>query len=110
MKIPNLTAAANTTIYMYYGNSILASNQNSNWVWDSTFTGVWHLKEASGAQVMDSTANGNNSQPAGNNCTAGTGQIDGDMLFDEATNRIILNRLPCYGITPMRPEIPFHAG
>ncbi len=68
VSIPTLSHAADTVIYLFYGNpSITASQQNSTGVWDSNYSAVYHLQNTPlGISVADSTANGNNGI-AGNN-------------------------------------------
>lgn len=60
VKIPSLSATADTVIYMYYGNSSASGLENKTAVWSSDYRGVWHLSETSG-QHQDSTSNTNNS-------------------------------------------------
>ena len=45
VKVPSLSSASNTVLYMYYGNDAAASQQNATAVWDANYTAVWHLKE-----------------------------------------------------------------
>ena len=56
VKIPSLSASADTDIYMYYGNDSATSQQNPIGVWDSSYVMVQHLEESSG-QHLDSTSN-----------------------------------------------------
>jgi len=85
VKIPTLSHSANTTIYMYYGNSVATAPAASvaQGVWSNGYAGVWHLGSASGTQENDSTANLNNS--TSNNTTLMAGQIDGSGSFDGTT-------------------------
>jgi hypothetical protein len=58
----NLSSSADTVVYLLYGNSNITTDQsNKTAVWDANFKQVNHMQEASGAQLMDSTSNGNNS-------------------------------------------------
>jgi hypothetical protein len=58
VRIPVLSHTADTTIYMWYGNSNISSSQeNKARVWDSNYVGVWHLSEGSGTTAYDSTFN-----------------------------------------------------
>ncbi|MFW9861993.1 MAG: DUF2341 domain-containing protein, partial [Candidatus Thorarchaeota archaeon] len=52
VEVPNLSATADTTITMYYGNPYAPSRENPSGVWDSDFVGVWHLGE-SGTGLVD---------------------------------------------------------
>ncbi|TLY39803.1 MAG: hypothetical protein E6K58_12865, partial [Nitrospirae bacterium] len=90
VRIPVLktqTASSDTVIYIYYGspNNTL-STANPTGVWDADFIGVWHLKEATGATNLDSTANGYNGTPAGSP-TQGAGQINGALTFASASSQ-----------------------
>ena len=62
VKVPSLSSASDTDLYMYYGNPAAASQQDATNVWDASYRGVWHLKEDPGpggaGDVKDSTANG----------------------------------------------------
>ena len=45
-EIAHTFYTANTTIYIYYGNSSISTDQsNPTGVWDANFLAVWHLKE-----------------------------------------------------------------
>jgi hypothetical protein len=82
VRIPTLSASANTTIFMYFGNSsISVSQENKTGVWDSNFKAVWHLKEATGSDVSDSTSNGA-SATQNNSPIQGAGKIDGSLAFN----------------------------
>ena len=85
------TINANTSIYLYYDNTH-ADNSNvgdkgsaaGQAVWDSNFTAVWHLDEATGAARNDSK--GSNNLTNYNNAA----QIDGKV--GKATNFIAANK------------------
>ncbi|MDO8512701.1 MAG: DUF2341 domain-containing protein [bacterium] len=86
VKIPTLSHTADTVIYMYYGNSSATepaanSTYGSQNVWDSSFKGVWHLKEATGVNNADSTSNANTGTPT-NGPVQATGKVDGSLSFD----------------------------
>ena len=57
VRIPFLSGSADTIIYMYYGNSTMAPQQNPIGVWDDNYAGVWHLNQAPGDPIEDSTSN-----------------------------------------------------
>jgi hypothetical protein len=58
VRIPTLSHSANTSIYMYYGNSAVTSpTQNASGVWDSNYKAVWHFSGTS--YLLDSTSNNN---------------------------------------------------
>ena len=97
VRIPSLNtnvAASDTVIYIYYGNSDVASStQNVSAVWDSNYVGVWHLDEspANGGSHFDSTSNANNgtwNDVDGLGNSNATGQIDGANDFDGSDDYI----------------------
>jgi hypothetical protein len=88
VRIPTLSSTTDTTIYMWYGNSsVTTSQENKTGVWDSNFKGVWHLKEATGANVADSTSNGNTGTPQ-NSPAQGAGSFDGSLVFNGTTQYV----------------------
>jgi hypothetical protein len=87
VRIPVLDFDNNTTIYMYYGNTaVTAATENPTGVWDSSYVGVWHLKEEQAGTgtadvYKDSTANANH----GDDYVSATGQagkIGSGQQFD----------------------------
>ena len=66
VRIPTLVYNADTTIYMYYGNSgVTTPTANPAGVWDTGYKGVWHLKESGsgmGSEYDDSTQYANEGQ------------------------------------------------
>jgi hypothetical protein len=95
VQIPTLDYNDNTVIYMYYGNSSISdtfpctnSTANPTGVWDTSYKGVWHLKEATGAQVNDSTTTPNNGSPQGSPPQT-VGKIDGSLSFNSASNQYV---------------------
>ncbi len=83
VKVPSVTSAGDTTLYMYYGNSGAASQQNAPGVWDANYRGVWHLNTV----FTDSTSNGNN---GANTATVDVGgKIADGRSFDGTGNQYI---------------------
>jgi hypothetical protein len=81
VRIPTLSHTADTVLYVFYGNSsVTTSQQNPGGVWDSNFTGVYHLANAGAGTAADSSANGNTATLA--SVTAATGEIDGAGSFN----------------------------
>jgi hypothetical protein len=75
VEIPSLSSAANTNIYMYYGNAAAANQQNTTGTWNSNYQGVWHLNGA----FADATSNSNNGINTGT--IAATGKISNGRDF-----------------------------
>lgn len=77
VKIPTLSSATDTEIYIYYGNSSITTNQSTTSTW-SEFGGVWFLNETSGgaSAMKDRTSNANHMTTNGSQLTFGvTGKI-----------------------------------
>jgi RHS repeat-associated protein len=84
VRIPNLSHTTDTILYVFYGNSSIAtSQQNRTGVWDSNYMGVWHVANGTVLSLADSTSNGNNA--TNNGATATAGQIDGGMQTNGST-------------------------
>ncbi len=96
VQVPTVTSTANTTIYLYYGNSSSPDMQNKDGVWDTNYKAVWHLDEGGIGTRYDSTSNANNAIPRKyDGSQATSGQICGAdrlhrSLYDylESTNNI----------------------
>jgi MSHA biogenesis protein MshQ len=89
VKVPALSDAADTALYMYYGNAAAADQQDAANVWDANFTLVQHLNEASGTEY-DSTASNNDGTYTGSGQNA-TGVIDGADSFNGVNERVQIN-------------------
>lgn len=61
VRIPTLSATADTTVYLFVGNSSAADVSSPAAVWGGTggYAGAWHLDETSGS-LADATGNSNN--------------------------------------------------
>lgn len=92
VRIPTLSATANTNFYIYYGNSsISTSEENVSGVWDSSFRGVWHMKEnPSTSQMRDSTIYANHGTTFGGMLAGAqtTSQVNGGLNFDGIDDRV----------------------
>jgi MSHA biogenesis protein MshQ len=68
VRVPTL--AAGTLIYLYYGNNlILSATETPGAVWEDSYVGVWHLKEAGNGTIRFS-----DSSRYGNTVAEGKGQ------------------------------------
>ena len=72
VQVPALSPAADTGIYMYYGNPSAAPQQNPAAVWDSAFQAVWHLSNGAAVSGRDSTTHARNAT-LGASVSAATG-------------------------------------
>ncbi|NGY58018.1 DUF2341 domain-containing protein [Lentzea sp. NEAU-D13] len=87
VKVPSLSTTADTVIYMYYGNASASDQQTASAVWDSGFSGVWHLSEGpttTAPQFKDSTSNTNHGTAQGTMAAGAqvSGKIDGSLTLD----------------------------
>jgi len=102
VKVPTLHASEDTVIFMYYGHSTIASQQDAAQVWDGNYVGVWHLKEdvddegSVADAYADSTANSNDGDQEGP--VEGTGQIANGQDFDGDDDRITVASNPWSGL------------
>jgi hypothetical protein len=55
VKVPTLSTSADTDIYMYYGNSGAANQQNATGVWSNGYLAVYHFAGDPSSSVPDST-------------------------------------------------------
>jgi outer membrane protein assembly factor BamB len=85
VQVPALTNSC--FIWAYWGNPAtnLPVCTTNGATWDSTFAGVWHLKEATGVTSADSTTNNNSGTPA-NSPSQGNGIIDGALSFNGSSS------------------------
>jgi len=87
VKIPSLSHTANTTIYLFYGNTLISTSQEDivN-VWNSNFKGVWHVP--SNSNLLDSTSN-NNDGTGINTPSSVAGKINGGLGLASASSQYI---------------------
>ena len=92
VRVPVLNGTVNTTIYMYYNNSLAVNSENSEGVWDSNYLIVQHLSESpdnSAGQIVDSSSNNNDGTTANMDSTNQVdGQINGSFNFDGSTESV----------------------
>ena len=88
VRIDSLSKAADTVLYVYYGNDCVDyAIESSTNVWDDDFLSVWHLDEAVSDEDThaDSTGNSRTGTRQDNDASGGgdaTGRIDGADEFD----------------------------
>jgi hypothetical protein len=84
VRVPSISSATNTDIYLYYGNPSSTNQQDPTGVWDSNYVGVWHMKESgTGAQgeFRDSTSYANNGQGGDGNSLLVPAQVAGKVGY-----------------------------
>ncbi len=91
LRIPSLSASADTTVYLYYGNPSSGNQENAAGVWDSDYITVLHLNETSGTHY-DSTSNNRNGIPRNGVNQNAPGKIDGADDFDGSNDYVDLGQ------------------
>jgi protocatechuate 3,4-dioxygenase beta subunit len=87
VKLPILSAAEDTSIYLYYGNSGASNQENAAAVWSEDYAAVWHLGgsySGTPGEVIDSSGSGNHGQ-AGTAPTQSTGRIGMGQDFESGS-------------------------
>jgi hypothetical protein len=74
VNVPAIAPHAMTVIWMYYGNRLAKPADDASKVWDATFVGVWHLKDAKDTTARNGSSN-HGAQPTA------TGRIGPAMTF-----------------------------
>jgi len=81
VRIPTLSHTTDTVLYVFYGNSNVATTQqNSTGVWDSNYQAVYHLANVGTGLAADSTANLNTGDLT--SVSMASGEIDGAAGFN----------------------------
>ncbi|MBL8029796.1 MAG: DUF2341 domain-containing protein [Candidatus Doudnabacteria bacterium] len=89
VRVPVVSRSAPTLIYMAYGNSGIASSQESvTSVWDSNYKAVLHMADStSNTDIQDSTSNGNLAANVANtNGKSIAGIIKNALSYDGSTD------------------------
>jgi hypothetical protein len=85
VKIPALSPATDTFIYMYYGNSAISSSQSAPSTWSNGFAGVWHLDNS----LNNATAVGGLNGTDHNSTNTGTSKIGSARNFASASSQYV---------------------
>jgi len=84
VRIPTLSHTADTTIYMWFGNSAVTfSQENKTGVWSNGYAAVYHMGNGSSISGSDST--GNNPGTV-NSVSAASGLIGGSGSFGSSSS------------------------
>ncbi|MBV9406152.1 MAG: DUF2341 domain-containing protein [Acidobacteriaceae bacterium] len=91
VQLPEVSHTADTTFYMFYGNSATTAPQgNPTATWDSNYKGVYHLA-GSMSLAADATANANNGTIDG--ATPTPGQINGAAAFSGSSQYLTMGNV-----------------
>jgi RHS repeat-associated protein len=97
VRIPTLSHAADTVIYLFYGNAnITGSQENKAGVWRNSYAGVWHLGTSANLSANDSTVHANNGTVNGSP-SAVSGQINGAANFHTSSDNLAITTIPLSG-------------
>ncbi len=94
VKVPQIDANSSSDyMYLYYGNPRALNGQSTINVWDSSYKGVWHLKEnpaGTAPQAKDSSATANHATSEGGMSILNkvTGKIGDAYYFDNTDDRL----------------------
>jgi hypothetical protein len=87
VKVPSVSASADTELFVYYGNSGASDAQNAANTWSNGYVAVVHMSE-SGGTLYDSTGRGNDGSVAGGPIYLTNEWIDGGRDFDGSNDRV----------------------
>ncbi len=96
VKVPSLSATADTTIYVYYGNPTPPARAPET-VWNTGYVGVWHLQQDPGpggtGDIRDATASNRDGTPQSNMVSNNrvAAQLGPGIYFDGAQDYIDYN-------------------
>ena len=97
VKVPSVTAASETELYIYYDSAHAANTDKvgdidstpGHNVWDANFKAVYHMRDATTSTVKDSTSTGNDgTKTAAYSPIEIAGKIDKGQSFDGVNDRI----------------------
>ena len=91
IKVPSISSATNTTLYMCYGNSSTTSYQggNSSNTWNNGYAAVYHLGTTTGSIINSVDSSGNGNLGITGSTAAPSAQIDGGASFVASSSNFI---------------------
>lgn len=106
VKVPTISSAAGTTIYVYYGKAGDTDGSDKNNVWDANYNSVWHFSEGSGTITRDSKNNMTGTFMGGVNAPTWTtsGVVSSGLSFNGNGYIAISGGTPPAGNTPYTLE------
>jgi len=100
VKIPAVSASADTIFYVYYRTEDTADGADPTNVWDANYKGVWHKKDITTSTINDSTVNANNgTKKAANEPIEADGKIGKAQDYDGTDDYISLGSGSSLNIT-----------
>jgi len=98
VKVPEVSPYGKTDyMWVYYGNAGASDAQNEAGTWDSSYSAIWHMKEATGPTVDDSKGANNGAATGGNFAQGG---IFGNAISFDGNDYITITEdsLPSSGM------------
>ncbi|MCC6392762.1 MAG: DUF2341 domain-containing protein, partial [Bryobacterales bacterium] len=88
VQIAALSPAADTVVYVSYGNASAGDQQNKTAVWSNGYKGVWHLGEnAANTTVADSSGTGNTgTNQANTSSKTAAGKVGNGLTFNGSSD------------------------
>jgi hypothetical protein len=108
VRIPSLTNASNTTLYLYFGNSTATSQQNKTGVWDTSYRGVWHLGDTS-TNIIDSRLTNNATKAGTSNPAAVAGLCGVAQNYSSTSDYINLSGSTDFNLATSTSEVTLSA-
>lgn len=107
VNVPDLSPINDTTIYLFYGNASVTSDQQSPAAtWDTNYKGVFHLMDAGAdTTVLDSTVNGHNGRNAASTASRSVtgpfagGTLGAGLTYNGSGDYTDLGNSPDWGVT-----------
>lgn len=102
VKVPTLSSAADTRLFLYYGHAFIGDRQDRTNVWDGQYRAVWHAGEGGGTVMRDATSNANDATLASAPRTptwSAAGKVGGTLSFDGANDLLNLPHSESLNIT-----------
>ena len=95
VRLPTLSSAQDTSIYLYYGNASSDAQQFPEKVWSGHFQAVWHLNTPPLDMIFDSTAKDYDGIPKGGMTQSDLldGKIGRCLVFDGVDDLISFTEL-----------------
>lgn len=101
VRVPNLPANADTTIYVRYGDRAAAVPPDAAAVFSSSYAGVWHLDDDPGAStITDSTGHAPGMASGFTNTSRAPGELGFGRIFDGTGSEQITFTNPLVGNGP----------
>jgi len=90
VKVPSVSAAVGTVIYLAYGNSAVTTDQSDKVnVWDSDYRQVYHFGDGITLNGLDSTVNAVHLTNSGSTATAGPVNLVSAVNFDGINDNMV---------------------